>query len=284
MALLAQAHRANGEPQLARDVLADAVRFKPEDASLRLLLAADMADAGEAASAGRELDAAIAQAPRDARAYAAKAALALARHDADAAERTWRARLAAMPDDADAWLDVAAMRLLRHDPKGALALFDAGEQQAPGRLAIARARAEWLARQGQPDAAIAAYERLHERAPDDLASANNLAWLLAHQRPDAARLQQALALALPLAATHEPRYLDTLGWIQLRLGQVAAATATLERAARLAPDQPLIQLHLGLALHAGGSKARATALLAKALATGAPLADADEARRLLAKN
>ncbi len=282
--LLAQAHRANGEPQLARDVLADAVRFKPDDASLRLLLAADMADAGETADADHELDAAIAQAPRDARAYAAKARLALTRHDADAAERVWRARLAAAPDDADAWLDVAAMRQLRHDPKGALALLNEGEKQAPGRLAIARARAEWLARQGQPDAAIAAYERLHERTPDDAAIANNLAWLLVRKRDDAAGLQRALRLAQPLSGSAEPRYLDTLGWIQLRLGQTDAAIATLERAARLAPDLPLIQLHLGLALYAGGDRQRATALLKTALASGALLPDADEARKLLAKN
>ena len=280
--LLAQAHRANGEPQLARDVLADAVRFKPDDASLRLLLAGDMADAGDAASANRELDAAIAQAPRDARAYAAKARLALARHDVDAAERAWRARLAAAPDDADAWLDVAAMRQLRHDPKGALALFDDAEKQAPGRLAIARARAEWLARQGRSDAAIAAYERLHERAPDDAAIVNNLAWLLVHQPGDAAALQHALALAQPLSAGSEPRHLDTLGWIQLRAGQTGPAIATLERAARLAPDTPLIQLHLGLALHAAGQKQRATALLHQALAGGASLPDADEARQVLA--
>ncbi len=280
--MLAQAHRANGEPQLARDVLADAVRFKPDDPALRLLMAADMADAGDTAGAGRELDVAIARAPRDARAYAAKARLAMARRDVDAAEKIWRARLAAAPDDADAWLDVAAMRQLRHDPKGALAVFDDGEKQAPGRLAIAVARAEWLARHGEADAAVAAYERLNARAPGDASIANNLAWLLAQRRDDPASLQRALALAQPLAGSVEARHLDTLGWILWRLGRTAAATATLERAARLAPDMPLIQLHLGLALHSGGDTQRAAVLLRRALASGAPLPDDAEARRLLA--
>lgn len=280
--LLAQAHRANGEPQLARDVLADAVRFRPDDAGLRLLLAADMAESGERDAADGELDAAIRQAPRDARAYAAKARLAMARNDPAGAERVWRARLAAAPDDADAWLDVAAMRQLRHDPKGALALFDEGERQAPGRRAIALARAEWLTRQGQDDAAIAAYEQLNARTPDDLSVANNLAWLLSHRPGDAAALQRARALALPLAASSEPRCLDTVGWIELRSGDAAAATATLERAARLAPDAAAIQLHLGLALHAGGERVRGATLLRKALGSGAALPDADEARRVLA--
>ena len=280
--LLAQAHRANGTPQLARDVLADAVRFRPDDPGLRLLLAADMLESGERDAATGELDAAIRQAPLDARAYAAKARLALDRHDLAGAERVWRARLTAAPDDADAWLDVAAMRQLQHDPKGALALFDAGEKQAPGRRAIAVARAEWLARQGQVDAAIAAYARLNSHAPDDLSVANNLAWLLSHRPGDAAALQRSNELAQALAASGEPRYLDTLGWIELRSGNSRAATATLERAARLAPDAASIQLHLGLALHAGGDTQRGDALLRKALASDEPLPDADEARRVLA--
>ncbi len=282
--LLAQAHRANGAAQLARDVLADAVRFRPDDPALRLLLAADMADAGELAAANGELDAAIAQAPRDARAYAAKAGLAMARHDADAAERAWRARLAAAPDVADAWLDVAAVRALRHDPKGALALFDEGERLAPDRIAIPVARAEWLARQGDTNRAIAAYEQLSVRAPRDPAIANNLAWLLSQRRGDPASLGRALALALPLSASGDARYLDTLGWVQLRLHQTAAATATLERAARLAPGMALVQLHLGLALQAAGDTQRAAILLRKAGAGGSRPADADLARQLLAAN
>lgn len=280
--LLAQAHRANGAPQLARDVLADAVRFRPDDPALRLLLAADMAESGDRNAADGELDVAIRQAPLDARAYAAKARLALERHDLAAAERVWHARLAAAPDDADAWLDVAAMRQLQHDPKGAIALFDAGERQAPGRRAIAIARAEWLARQGQVDAAIAAYEQLNARAPDDLSVANNLAWLLSHRPGDASALRRSNVLARALAASSEPRYLDTLGWIELRSGDARAATATLERAARLAPDAAPIQLHLGLALHVGGDTRRGAALLRKALASEGPLPDADEARRVLA--
>jgi Tfp pilus assembly protein PilF len=279
--LLAQAYRANGEPQLARDVLADAVRFNPDDASLRLLLAADMADSRDTEGAVGQLDVAIARAPHDARAYAAKARLALQRKDADTAEKIWRARLAAMPDDPDAWLDVAAMRQLRHDPKGALAVFDQGARAEPGRLAIAVARAEWMARQGNADAAVAAYEGLSLRSPDDPAIANNLAWLLAQRHGDKASLLRASSLAQRFSGSREPRYLDTLGWIQFLLGQTAPAAATLEHAARLAPDAPLIALHLGLALHARGETARAAALMKKALAGGARLPDSEQALRLL---
>ncbi|MEP6502283.1 MAG: tetratricopeptide repeat protein [Betaproteobacteria bacterium] len=279
--LLAQAYRANGERSLARDALADAVRFKPDDPALRLLLAADMADSGEPANAERELDAAIRAAPRDARAYEAKARLALARNDAAGAEKAWRALLAANPDDIGAWLSVAGMRQLRHDPKGALALFDDAEKADPQRLAIAAARAEWLARAGRTDASIAAYEALALRAPDDAAIANNLAWLLADERGDPASLARAQALVERFADVDDARRLDTLGWIQLRRGDTAHAVATLQRAARLAPGSALTQMHLGLALHASGDAARALPLLRKALASGQALPHREEAQRVV---
>jgi tetratricopeptide (TPR) repeat protein len=280
--LLAQAYRANGERPLARDALADAVRFKPDDPALHLLLAADMADSGEAADADHELDAAIRAAPRDARAYEAKARLALARNDPAGAEKAWRALLAANPDDIGAWLAVAGMRQLRHDPKGALALFDAAEKADPQRLAIPAARAEWLARAGNADAAIATYEALALRAPDDAAIANNLAWLLVENRGDGASLARALALAERFNDVDDGRRLDTLGWIQLRRGDAAHAVATLQRAARLAPASALTQMHLGLALHANGDAARALPLLRKALASGQPLSHREEAQRVVA--
>jgi predicted Zn-dependent protease len=279
--LLAQAYRANDQRSLARDALADAVRFKPDDAALRLLLAADMADSGGTADAEHELDAAIRAAPRDARAYAAKARLALARDDAAGAEKAWRALLAANPDDIGAWLAVAGMRQLRHDSKGALALFDDAEKADPQRQAIAAARAEWLARAGRPDAAIAACEALALRAPDDAAVANNLAWLLVENRSDPASLARAQALVERFGDVDDARRLDTLGWIQLRRGDAARAVPTLQRAARLAPASALTQMHLGLALHANGDAARALPLLRKALASGQALPHREEAQRVV---
>ncbi len=276
--LLAQAYRANNDRALARDVLADAVRFKPEDPSLHLLLAADMADSGETADAGNELDAAIRAAPRDPRAYDAKARLALARNDAAAAQAAWRALLAADPDDVGAWLALADAR--QRDAKSALAFFDSAQKADPQRVAIGIARAEWLSRAGQAEAAIRDYAALHARIPDDASIANNLAWLLVEHRSDAASLAQALALAERFARLDDARGLDTLGWIELRRGDAALAVATLQRAARLAPDSALTQMHLGLALHADGDTARALPLLHKALASGQVLPHREEAQRL----
>lgn len=280
--LLAQAYRANNDRALARDVLADAVRFKPDDASLRLLLAADMADSGEAADADNELDAAIRAAPRDPRAYDAKARLALARHDTALAQRTWRALLAANPDDVGAWLALAEARGRPHERRAALAFLDAAQKADPQRLSIGVARAEWLIRDGQTEAALRDYAALHARVPDDATIANDLAWLLVENRSDPASLAQAQALAERFSDIDDFRGLDTLGWIEFKRGEFTIAVATLQRAARLAPDSALTQMHLGLALHASGDVARALPLLRKALASGQALPHREDAQRLVA--
>lgn len=48
----------------------------------------------------------------------------------------------------------------------------------------------------------------------------------------------------------------------------------------LAPDAPLLQLHLGLALNKTGQSERGCELLRKALASKAPLPNLEEARRI----
>lgn len=97
--LLAQAHRRAGEPQLAREVLADAVKFKPDRVELRLLLAADMADAKEWKAAAAEVDAAMRLAPRDVRVHDMKAQLALAQNDAAGAATVYASLKASAPAD-----------------------------------------------------------------------------------------------------------------------------------------------------------------------------------------
>ena len=279
--LLARALRAQGEPQLARDALVDALEARPDEASLRLLLAADMADQGERADADRELRETIRRAPHDPRAYEARARLALAAHDLDGAEQSWRALAAARPGDAGAWLDVAAIRQRRAGDAAALKVFDQGEQALPGVLAIPTARAEWLARAGRSEAAIAQYEQLLQRAPDDALIANNLAWLIADRASDAQGLARAWTLARRFVDSDDAGQLDTLGWIELRLGHAAVAQGLLERALALSPDSALVQMHLGMALHAAGDAQRGDPLVRKALASGQPLPHADDARRLL---
>lgn len=383
--LLAQAHRQAGEPQLAREVLADAVKFKPDNPDLRLLLAADMADAKEYQAATAEVDHALQAAPQHLRAYALKAKLALAQKDMPAAEKVFASLKTRFPKDPAGFMQLgrlyadhkkydaalkeydAAARLaptaaepvllaigvliaqrrfdeiqaridtlMQREPKNvlpyqlrgdvavargdlvlagqayrkmiefapavpagylslarvkaqgndlgeAIAVLEEGEKANPDAASIPAARAEWLTRAGRHDEAIALYGTLLERAPDNGIYANNLAYLLLEAKGDKASLERALTLTRGFKESNDPNRLDSLGWVHYKLGQYDDAVAVLERAVQASPEAPLLQLHLGMALHKKGDLPRAQQFLKKALASNAKLPHLDEARTLLAR-
>ena len=381
--LLARAHRMAGDPQLAREALADVVKFSPDDARAHLLLAADMARTGEYAAARPEIDAALKIDPANAGAYEMKVemglasgspemadaavlaaqaqfpksplghmlsgrvltyekkpALALAQYDEaaslaptdpqplvaavslltaqrqfpaareriDALEKTnpnsvlarqMRAELGLAMGDlplaatnfgelvempgapASAFKSLAAVMVARKDLDGALATLQRGEKAYPADPSLPAARAEYFGRAGRTDDAIAIYEKMLHDAPGNEVAANNLAYVLAQVKRDPASLDRALVLANRFASSSEPSYVDTLGLVQYRLGHYDQAVASLERARGLAPNDPNVELHYGMALYKKGDVQNGTIFVRKALATKAPLADHDEARTLI---
>ena len=385
VALLARAHRLAGEPQLAREVLAEAVKFNGDSAPLRLLLAADMAQAREYKAALPEIDAAIKQAPQDPRGQEMKIEVALSMGDLSAAEAAARAfelqfpaspaghlmhgkvlarqknttaalaqfdaaaklaprlpdpviaavglqiatrqfreagariaaLLAANPQSAlaqqlrgelalaqgdaalaersfhalidlpaappSAYKNLAAVMVARKNLDGAMAVLDRGEKAWPKDTSLAASRAEWLGRAGRTDDAIATYEAALRRAPDSEVVANNLAYVLAQSKRDRTSLDRALVLANRFALSNQPSYMDTLGLVRYRLGLYDQAAIVLERAIAMAPAEPVLQLHYGMALVKKGDVQRGSEILRKVLASKAALPDGDEARALLAR-
>jgi cellulose synthase operon protein C len=383
--LLAQAHRRAGETQLAREVLAEAVNFKPDNPELRLLLAADLADAKDYKAAQAEIDQALKAAPSHPRSHEMKARLALAQKDVASAEKVFVSYKTQFPSDASGFLrlgqfyadqkrfdaalkeyDAAATlapkapapaisavgvlvaqrrfaeahqridAMLARDPQlliahqlrgevaaasgdlaraeasyrrfielapklasgyhslarvgaqrggvpAALAALEQGEQALPEDRSLPAARGELLLRAGRHDEAITLYEALLKRWPDEDALANNLAYLLVEHRSDKDSHARALALAQRFKDSGRSGYLDTLGWTHYSVGEYTQAVAVLERAVAAAPASPLLQLHLGLALHKKGDTVRAHELLKQALASKAALPHLDEARRLVAQ-
>jgi tetratricopeptide (TPR) repeat protein len=116
-----------------------------------------------------------------------------------------------------------------------------------------------LEARGDVDGAIAVYEALYARDSANPLLANNLASLLTTHRDDPTSLDRAFAIARRLQNSDVPHFQDTFGWILHRRGDSAGALAFLEPAAAALPDNPLVQFHLGEALHAQGRTAEARA-------------------------
>ena len=209
--------------------------------------------------------------------------LAAARGDPEGAARAYSRLIEVAPAEPSGYLGLARVREGQQRAVEAVEVLARGERANAEAAVLPAARAQALMRAARYDEAIALYEALMARHPDDDAYANNLAYLLVEHKGDAGSLERALMLVRRFDDSRNPSYLDSLGWTYYRTGRYAEAAKVLERAAVRAPEVPLFQLHLGLALHRAGQAAEAEPHLRKAIESGAALPGVDEARVLLAQ-
>ncbi len=120
---------------------------------------------------------------------------------------------------------------------------------------------------GETSKARGLLETLRKENPDNPEIANSLGYFLAEKNqelPEAERLvQEALA-----ADPSNGAYLDSMGWIQFRRGNLDKALDYLIRAANAIPEDPIILEHLGVVLNEQGQKPEARDLFLRALRLG----------------
>lgn len=137
-------------------------------------------------------------------------------------------------------------------------------------------------RQGDLEKAKKTYLAAVEADPGSALALNNLAWMSAEQGKDLDRglewARQAVALAPGSADA-----LDTLAWVQRARGDLSEASASLEKAVVLAPANATVRYHLGVVYAEQGKEAEAARELQEALRQDPELAEAEQARALLAK-
>ncbi|MGC8862096.1 MAG: tetratricopeptide repeat protein [Armatimonadota bacterium] len=112
--------------------------------------------------------------------------------------------------------------------------------------------------------AESAYRTALSVAPRSALLMNNLAYFYADE---GLKLTEALRLAR-MAVTLAPadgNVVDTLGWVQYKLGRYRCAARTLAEAVRLKPDEPVLRYHLGAAYARLGRRFEAYVELKKAL-------------------
>lgn len=141
----------------------------------------------------------------------------------------------------------------RGDRQGeAVAVYNRGLQTLPDDTRLLYARALASESIDRVDDAIRDLRRVLELKPDDADAMNALGYTLA-DRTD--KKSEALALienALKLKPG-EPAIIDSMGWVQYRLGNLDAATEQLRAAYAKQPD-PEIAAHLGEVLWVSGRK------------------------------
>ena len=117
---------------------------------------------------------------------------------------------------------------------------------------------------GMTRESIRSFESLLKDRPEDASLLNALGYSLADRNQKLPRAETMIRKAL-LASPDNPAFLDSLGWVRYRRGDIPGALPHLERAFRIFPDAE-IAAHWGELLWVSGKQAEARALWARSLA------------------
>jgi len=253
---IARLHVGLGTVEHARAI---AARLALVDAEAGELLAAELQLASDPAAAAARLLAIPATSARFAEARRLAAEALLAAGDPAGATAALVPARASRPRDVELAFLAARARADAGDPAGARALL--GELGSGVGAQLARARlAEHV---GDLAGAVALLEPVIRAHPDAAAALNLAGYLLAEQGRRLDDAERWLRAARELAPG-DPAVLDSWGWLLYRKGAIRPAIRALDRAARLAPNEPEILLHLATAWAADDAPHTARAVLARA--------------------
>jgi cellulose synthase operon protein C len=182
------------------------------------------------------------------------------------------------------WLNWASLSLSRKKPDVAVDIVQQGLAANPDSEELHMLAASAYSEQGQLDRAIMVYEATLRLNPRNLLAANNLAVLLVDHKGDPASLQKAFGLSREFEkeAPH-PLFIDTLGWVRLKMGQQEDAIRLLKDAVAKSPDMSVLNYHLGIAFFRSGQRAEARTYLSKALKSPDQFEGRREAEQALAQ-
>lgn len=209
--------------------------------------------------------------------------LTLSGHRDEAAAR-FREATRINPTWVTPWLNWATLSLSQRQPEQAIQILREGVAANSTSEELHMLLASVLAGQGLIDEAIASYDTVLRMNPRNILSANNLAVLLADHKADVPNLERAFLLSrnFEKEAPH-PLFLDTLGWVRMKMGHHEDALRLIKQAIAKAPELPAVNYHFGTALFQAGNKHEAKIYLTKALKSKEAFHGRREAEQLLAQ-
>jgi tetratricopeptide (TPR) repeat protein len=159
---------------------------------------------------------------------------------------------------------LAEAQLLRdlRDHAGAFAVLEAAAQRFPNDPDLVYEQAMMSEKLGRHDEMEALLRKVIEIKPDHHHAYNALGYSLAERNLRLAEAKELIERALKLAPG-EAYIVDSLGWVEFRLGNLPEAAKLLRQAHAGRPDAE-IAAHLGEVLWASGSKDEARSVFAEA--------------------
>ncbi len=199
------------------------------------------------------------------------------------AEQAFEKAIDTAPDRKEGYRNLADSLRGQGRIADAIKMLEKAVREYPDNVPIRELLAEMYSRDENVERAIELYRGLLKDEPDNDIVANNLASLLSDTKGDRESLKQAEAIAQRFRDSKVAFFLDTLGWIEQRLGKSGDAVTLLRSAIQARPDVAVFHYHLGMAYLAEKQPRRARQELEQALQLAeSPFPGMDEARRVLA--
>jgi tetratricopeptide (TPR) repeat protein len=199
------------------------------------------------------------------------------------AEQSYRKAIESNPKWNLPYANLAKLFLLKGNIAMVGQVYQQGLNENPDDSQLLLALADYYGATRDYDKAITAYERILRTNADNDVAANNLASLLADNKTDDQSLKRALELAKRFESSPQPTYMDTLGWVYYKSGDIGKAAVLFEKVVKQDPNVPVYQYHLGMAYHKQGKTAEAKKQLVKAVGSKSSFVGVDEARTILSQ-
>ncbi len=199
-----------------------------------------------------------------------------------AAKASYRKQTEVNPQWVAPWKDLATLMVVEGKQADAIDVLKQGRKANPNALGLSTSLASLYESMGEVDLAIREYEAILQKNPKVVAVANNLAYLYADKKGDPESLKKALALAKGFETQNpNPLLLDTLAWVNHKMGLDNEALGLLRKAVKAAPKHPLLNYHYGVVALKTGDRSTAKKHITFAVEAGAAFDQLEDARKLL---
>jgi tetratricopeptide (TPR) repeat protein len=160
-------------------------------------------------------------------------------------------------------------------------LYERGIAANPSNIGLKTELSAVYSQDGRIDEAVALLEEAYKLGENSLIVINNLSALLIDYFPTEANLRRVQTMTRDFKDSQQPALLDTLGWLQYKLGNIPQAISLLTSAQELGGQGPEYWYHLGMVHHKNGDAALAKEYLGKALSVdGAKFYGREEAEKI----
>jgi Tfp pilus assembly protein PilF len=178
---------------------------------------------------------------------------------------------------------LARIYLVRGEKESAVGKFQTALEKNPGNIAAWMLLGSIYEKDKNYDKAAETYAQAFEKNPGLWAAANNYAFIKGRDADSESDLHRAMEYArkAQMLKPDAGIVMDTLGWLQYRLGNLDMAYTNVQKALEQHPENPEMNFHMGMILDKQGKTEQSKLYLEKSLISDKDFSGAETAKKIL---